>query len=224
MKMNQYAHAWSQSVQQSKRLNLPRNQRFIFFHNPRNWEVSTMTIGKKQLSLFIPKLNNLILEAGINNVRSVGSQIDYSYALAELQKQGCTVLLPEQHDYMVKYPVHGGFHYCTKFLEVEEVAGTVITTFNKEAFDQFKIELIQKGVIEIPHDHFIRLMLHQNQNKINRLSGQLHNPASKARYEKAIEFEKQVKQARERLKKYGVKAYEQRRQNEKINQSTSTTI
>ena len=67
-------------------------------------------------------------------------------------------------------------------------------------------------------------MLHQNQNKINRLSSQLHNPASKARYEKAIEFEKQVKQARERLKKYGVKAYEQRRQNEKINQSTSTTI
>ena len=118
---------------------------------------------------------------------------------------------------MVKYPVHGGYHYCTKFLQVEEVAGTVITTFDQSAFNEFKRNLMLQGVIELPHEHFTRLILHRNKNKINRLSNQLHNPSSKARYEEAIEFEKQVKQARDQIKKHGVKAYEQRRQNEKDN-------
>ena len=217
MKLNQYAHAWSDAVVQHKKLNLPRNQRFIFFHNPKNWEIAHFKNGRKETSLLLPSFNSLILEAGVNNVRANGNHIDYSYALAELQQQGCTVLLPEKFDYMVKYPVHNGYHYCTKFLQVEEVAGTVITTFDQSAFNEFKRNLMLQGVIELPHEHFTRLILHRNKNKINRLSNQLHNPSSKARYEEAIEFEKQVKQARDQIKKHGVKAYEQRRQNEKDN-------
>lgn len=224
MKMNQYAHAWSQSIQESKRLNLPKNQRFVFFHNPRNWEIANFKSGKKDTFLLLPKFNSLILEAGVNNVRANGSQIDYSYAVAELQKQGCTVIRPEDFDYMVKYPVHGGYHYCTKFLKVEEVAGTIITEFDHDSFNEFKRTLILNGVIQIPHEHFVRLLLHQNKTKINRLANQLHNPSSKARYEEALEFEKQVKQAKEELKKNGIKAYEQRRQSTKNNQSTSTAI
>ena len=218
MKLNQYAHAWSDAVQQQKRLNLPKNQRFIFFHNPRNWDIAKFKDGKKEVCLLLPSFNSLILEAGVNNVRANGNRIDYSYALAELTQQGCTILQPEKFDYMVKYPVHGGFHYCTKFLQVEEVAGTVITTFDDDAFNIFRRDLMAKGLIAVPHEHFIRLMLHQNKTKMNRLSSQLHNPASKARYEELEIYEKQVKQARDLIKKQGVKAYEQRRYNEKDNQ------
>ena len=106
MKINHIGHAWSKTVQETKRLRLQPKQRFIFFHNPKNWEIAEFKDGKKSIFLLLPSLNSLILEAGINGVRAQGKSIDYSIAVANLQSSGCTVLLPENHDYLVRYPVH----------------------------------------------------------------------------------------------------------------------
>lgn len=224
MKMNQYGHAWSKSVHETKKLNLPTEQRFIFFHNPRNWELAEFKDGRRTIQLLLPSLNSLILEAGVNGVRSNGSGVDYSLAIANLQSSGCVVLLPEQHDYMVCYPVHGGKHYTTKFTIIEDIAGTIIKSFDTEGFNDFRRMLVVNGHIQPPHKHFIRLMLSKIESTITRCSGDLHNPASKARYEKALLYEKQVKQAKEQIIKHGKKAYEFRKQNEKNNQSISKEI
>lgn len=221
MKMNKYGHAWSNTIETSKRLRLETKQRFIYFHNPRNWEIAEFKDGKKSYHLLLPSLNQLVLEAGINNVRAYGKNIDSSYAITTLQQQGCTVLDPSKIDYMVSYEVIGGKHYTDKFTIIEEIAGSVILSYDHESFNEFRRDLVLKGIIKPPHDHFVRLILRRNSTLLNRLSSKLHNPSAKARYDKAESFEKQVKQASELIKKQGVKAYEQRRQSKKDNQSTS---
>ena len=221
MKMNKYGHAWSNTIETKKRLRLETKQRFMYFHNPKNWGLGEFKDGKKSYHLLLPSLNQMILESGINNVRSYGKNIDSSHAVAVLQQQGCTVLDPSKIDYMVSYDVIGGKHYTDKFTIIEEIAGTVIRSYDHDSFNKFRRELVLKGVIELPHEHFIRLILRRNNSLLNRLSSQLHNPSVKARYEKAESFGNQVKQASQLIKKQGVKAYEQRRQSKKDNQSTS---
>lgn len=217
MKMNKYGHAWSNTIETNKRLRLEIKERFMYFHNPRNWELAEFKDGKKTYHLLLPVLNQMILEAGVNGVRSFGKSIDYNLAITNLQQDGCTVLDPSKIDYMVAYDVIGGKHYTDKFTIVEEIAGNVILSYNHEAFNDFRRKLIVDGIIDLPHDHFVRLILRRNNSLLNRLSGQLHNPSSKARYEKAELYSKQVKQASDLIKKQGVKAYEQRRQNTKDN-------
>lgn len=208
MKMNKYAHAWSNTIETNKRLRLEPKQRFMYFHNPRNWELAEFKDGRKSYHLLLPVLNQMILEAGVNGVRQFGKSIDYNLALTNLQQDGCTILDPAKIDYMVSYDVIGGKHYADKFTILEEIAGNVLLSYDHEGFNDFRRDLIVKGIIDLPHEHFIRLILRRNNSLLNRLSGQLHNPSSKARYEKAELYSKQVKQASESIKKHGIKAYE----------------
>ena len=215
MKMNHYGHAWSNTVESNKVLRMPTRERFMYFHNPRNWELAEFKDGKKTFHLLIPKLNQLILEAGVNGVRAFGKQIDYNLAITELQQEGCVVLDPSRIDYMVSYDVLGGKHFTDRFTIIEEIAGNVILSYDYEGFNDFRRQLVASGIIDIPHEHFVKLMLKRNSSMMNRLSSKLHNPAAKARYDKAELFSKHVKQASDLIKKQGIKAYEQRRQNAK---------
>lgn len=210
MKLNNLAHAWSDKVQEQKRMNLPTKTRFIFFHNPKNWELVTIPQSgkKKDRVLLLPQLSQLILQAGINGVRSNGRGVDPTMAIANLQSQGCTVLPPERHDYLVVFPVVGGKRFDSKFMEYEQIGTTVIKTFNHEKYNEFRIDLMKKGHIEPPHEHFVKLMIHANKPKINKYAKLLHEPSGKQKYDEALKYENDLKEASKQVKEKGVLAYE----------------
>lgn len=210
MKFKKYAHAWSEQVESTQRLNLAKKPRFILFHNPKNWELVTIKQSgkKKDKVYFLPKLNQLILSSGVNNVRQNGKTPDARIAIANLNADGCTVLAPEKHDYLVSYKVIGGKRYDTKFNEYEQIGSTIIQNFNHEAFNQFRKQLVLDGHIDLPHQHFIKLMILRNKPLINKYAKQQHEITGKMKYEEAIEFENSLKEVSKQVKEQGLKAYE----------------
>jgi len=209
MKFNGFAHAWSDQVKQQTRLNLPREPRFILFHNPKNWTLEKIkTTGKKKDSyLLLPKLNQLILQNGVNMVRQAGRSSDPTLAIANLQREGMTILHPEKHEYLVSYPVVGGVRFESKFVEYEKIGGTLIKHFHQDQYNEWRRELILNGDISTPHQHFIKLMIIENKVLINKYSKLQHDPSGKTKYEKALFIEGKLKELSKQVKEKGIEAY-----------------
>ena len=212
MKLQPYQHAWTESVSQNKRLNLETQPRFILFHNPKNWElVKHKPEGRKKSQwLLLPQLNQLMCVSGVNNVDDVGGRIDTTFATASLQKEGFTVLFPEQHNYLVSYPVTSGRRFDFVFNEYEQIGNTVIQTFNHQKYNEWKRQLIVNGTIQPPHEHFIKLMIHKVRPLIDKYSEMLHSPVGKKKYEEACERVEILEKQIELLKTKGKGIYGQR--------------
>jgi hypothetical protein len=208
MKLNNLAHPWSNVQSNKQKLKVKANSSFIYIHNPKNWELVNFKVDKKAVPRLLPKLGVLRLTPGVNLVRKNGNAINSSIAIANLEDRGFTIIDPNKFDYLRVYPCINGSRYEDRFTVFEQLGGSLITSFNHEEFNEFRCQLMREGALDLPHEHFIKLMINENQKLIDKYSQLQHNPNHAALYKNAIQKDKDLKQAKQALKKDGVIVYE----------------
>ncbi len=207
MKLNNLSHPWSTVQAEQKRLNIKKNSNFVFMHNPKNWEMCYISSGKKTKAVFLPQLSILRFTAGVNLVRMNGNTVNTGVAIAKAQDEGFTIIDPSKYDYIRVYPAIGGNRYEDAFTEFEQLGGSLIRTFNHDRFNEFRTKLMRESVLNLPHEHFIKLKIQENAKVLNKYAQLQHNPNHEALYQKALKKDKDLKQALEELKKEGVEVY-----------------
>jgi len=119
-------------------------------------------------------MDRSIVEADPHSV--IEGNICLNVSTANLNKEGYTTILPHQADFLRVYPAQNGKYYTTKFFKLENIAGELIKTLDKEAWAEFRIQLILDGVIRQPHPTILERIRIQRARHIDRYIRQQHIP------------------------------------------------
>ena len=213
--MNDYtkfAQPWEQKTQVQTRIPVAANSQFFYAHNPENWELkmfdSTDKKSKKQIPVLLPVLSTMSETPGVNGTRAIGGNVDSTIMRTNLQNQGWTILNKKKHDYLTVYPAHKGNYHTSKWLTMEKVGMRIIEHFDNAGFDQWRLQLMQNGDLELPHPKIAELRLITMSRALSRLERDQHIPEVLARLKTKQTEYKNTKQAIERIKKLGKRAYE----------------
>lgn len=194
MDYSSIAQPWAQPSGQTPRLPVRANFPIFLKHHGKGWRFEYLTIkgkGKaadKTIGAWLPNIQLEYERPGVNGIRTDGRNIDSTLRQANLNKEGYTTILPHQADFLRVYPAQNGKYYTTKFFKLENIAGELIKTLDKEAWAQFRIQLILDGVIRQPHPTILERIRIQRARHIDRYIRQQHIPELAAKM-KAIEAE-----------------------------------
>ena len=217
MNYESISQPWVERTQTETRLPKRANSRFVFAHNPENWELKMYpaTIetdeGKRKrqsIPVLLPVLTSLPETPGVNATRAVGKRLDSSTMRARMQDIGWTLLDASKHDYMRVYPANRGNYHTTKYIRFEQIGRRIIEHFDHEKFDDWRLSLVRDGHINPPHPQIASLMLISMNRAMSRLERDQHIPEVASRLKSKQEKYKNTKKAIDRLEKYGAKAYE----------------
>jgi len=215
MNYDDMAQPWSTQATAQTRLPLKSNARYFLAHNPENWELrlfetTTSTDDsrkRKQVPVLLPMLSSIPEVAGVNGTKQVGKHIDSGLMRTQLQDHGWTILDAGKHDYMRIYPAQKGNYHTSKWISFEKVGRRVIQKFDADGFDQWRLELMQKGAITPPHPEIAALKLIKMDRAMSRLERDQHIPEVSARLKSKQAQYKQIKAAIQRVEDKGVHAY-----------------
>lgn len=219
MKFNELAQPWQSNPTKAPRLPIKANHSFFWMHHPKNWELHIFEIQPKRkkgedvsdpklVPLWIPKLTKLIERPGINNVVHYGSQISSSYAQSNFIERGFDILQHNEHDYLRIYPAQGGRFYTHKFVELELIGQELLRTTNREAYAEWRKDLVKNGYLEIPHAGIIRLIIKKMDDGITMLKKKISSPAQQEELAQEEHKLTYAQIALDNLKTLGKKAYE----------------
>lgn len=204
------AQPWQEATAPQRRLPIKSNVLFYLMHHPKNWDLIEVMRknAKKPRYYWLPNLNRLICEPGINNVRGSKANPDTTYARAELAEQGYTILDPAKHDYLRIYPAHRGNFYALKWQNYELLGNDLIKTTDRNGYSDFKRELVASGIIELPHPEILKRIIIKQSELINMHASKPHIPAAVIAKDAALEKLENMRAAAEAIQKNGVQAYE----------------
>ena len=200
-----FAQPWQDQKRTRELLPTPSNNPWFYAHHPFNWELAHIKRGKKTTPILVPQLKTIQEMAGVNGVRDNG---DNTLLLGKIKRKGYTIIDPNVTDYMRVYPAHGGNYYGSKFDHMENLAGRLIKTFQHDEFLKFRMGLVAAGAIQLPHEHVLKLLRLDLQDKINQYSTDQHNPGIKSRMEKAQQKLEDIEKAIADLQEKGLSNYE----------------
>ena len=215
MNYDNMAQPWSTQAATQTRLPINSNSRYFFAHNPENWELKLFekttteeTKRKKQtVPVLLPVLSSIPEEPGVNGTKSVGRHVDSGVMRTHLMDSGWTILDTGKHDYMRIYPAHKGNYHTSRWISFEKVGKRIIQKFDADSFDEWRLQLMKKGVIAVPHPQIAALKLIQMDRAISRLEREQHIPEVNARLKSKQAKYKQIKAAIARVEQNGVNAY-----------------
>ena len=182
MDYSNIAQPWAQPSGQAPRLPVRGNFPLFLKHHGKSWRFEYLTIkgkGKakdKRLGVWLPDIQTEYERPGVNGIRTDGRNIDSSLRQANLNKDGYVVILPHQVDYLRVYPAQGGKYYTTKFFKLENVAGELMKSLDREEWAKFRIKLILDGIIRLPHPTIMERIRIQRARHIDRYVRQQHIP------------------------------------------------
>lgn len=182
MDYSSIAQPWAQPSGQTPRLPVRANFPIFLKHHGKGWRFEYLTSkgkGKaadKTIGAWLPNIQLEYERPGVNGIRTDGRNIDSTLRHANLNKDGYTVILPHQADFLRVYPAQNGKYYTTKFFKLENIAGELIKTLDKEAWAEFRIQLILDGVIRQPHPTILERIRIQRARHIDRYIRQQHIP------------------------------------------------
>jgi hypothetical protein len=215
MDYTNYAQPWM--VEQNAAVVLPTrpNSRFFYKHHPRNWELWHFETAPKTTKkpavlrpVWLPKLRGHHETAGVNGSRSNGRTVDSSLARTKMIDIGWQIISPTDHDYLRRYPCRGGFYYADKFTKLENLGGDLVTSFDHDAFAEWRVELMKNGDIKLPHETFLKRQINLLSRRINRITRDQHIPEIAAKLKALQSMYDDMRTALEDVKKTGVGHYE----------------
>ena len=212
MKLNSLSQPWQVQKSVNERLPLAPRPRFIWMHHPQNWElVSFREEGEKRAKvnhLLLPMFTTLIARDGVNEVRSAGKTADDSVAKARFMNQGLTILDPLKYNYLVTYPANGGTYHTDRFEILEKIGNVIVKDYDYDAYNEFRRNLMKEKVFDLPHEHFIKLMMIDNRRSIDKYIKDQHIPESAVKLSKYQNIGRNLKTAIQNIKKKGYSVYE----------------
>jgi hypothetical protein len=216
MKYEDIAQPWQQQQQASVVIPTRSNNRFFYKHHPKNWvlyyfETQVMT-GKAKKTIkkpvWLPDLQAHHETPGVNGSRGYKNNPDSGMTRTRLLDKGISVLHPNQHDYLRSYPARGGQYWSTKFANLENLGGELIITFDDEAFAHWRLELMQKGALRVPHKQFLQRKQAEIQRRIERHTRSQHIPEIAAKLQGLKDLLTDMQSATNDVTTNGVNHYE----------------
>ena len=212
MNYNTIAQPWNQPSQPNVVLPTPPNQSFFMKHNPRLWDFEAIetTSGKKKTTkwMWLPKIDTEYERAGVDGIRISGRTVDSSLRKAQLTRDGWNILEPSTHDYLRVYPCRGGKFYENKWTTLENIAGQMISTFDRVEFNHWRVTLMADGVLKLPHPNILRRIVIGQRRSIDRYVRQQHIPELAAKLKSIQKLVDDMNAAIEAITNEGVKVYE----------------
>lgn len=152
-----------------------RQPRFIYKSHPHRW----MFTGKE----WLPLLGTLKIDPGVDGVTENGGT---DLAVAANMRRGWQIIQPsdprlgEYQDYMVAMPhAAGGNSYVDPFQTISVEAGRMFVEEGGENYHAFLRHLISSGIVQPMTPNVLKLKLHDEQKKVERLQGAVAvNPAN----------------------------------------------
>tara|TARA_R100000664_G_C2756524_1_gene144435 strand:- start:1889 stop:2530 length:642 start_codon:yes stop_codon:yes gene_type:complete len=212
MNYENIAQPWQTTAQQHITLPVRANNRFFYKHHPKNWELYYFEIdtGKKIINkpVWLPDLHVHHETPGVNGTRGFTGNPDSGLTRTRLVDKGWVVINANQHDYLRKYPARKGAYWADKFTRLENIGGELVKTFEHDNFAKWKLELMQNGVISLPHKTFLQRKMMDTQRRIQRHTRNQHIPEIAAKLQGLQDLHDDMKKAAADLEKNGVKHYE----------------
>lgn len=183
MNYEDIAQPWQTTAQQQITLPTRSNNRFFYKHHPKNWELyyfETEGKGKKpetvRKAVWLPDLHIHHETPGVNGTRGFTNNPDSGLARTRLVDKGWTIINPSQHDYLRKYPARKGSYWADKFTTLENIGGELVKSYRHDLFAGWRLELMKKGVLQLPHKTFILRKMMDVQRRIERHTRNQHIP------------------------------------------------
>lgn len=159
-------------------LNIPPNHPFHLMHHPLSWE-HIAGEGEKT-GEWLPTFASLKEDPGVNGVRQTQFGPDSSQARLNFQDNGYTIIDYGSHEYLTRHLTRsGGYYYCLIWSSPKQVANKVFWALDNEKFNQFRRELIEKGVIDKPEPEILELLCDRWRRRIERHARNQHIPEIK---------------------------------------------
>ena len=209
------AQPWSLAAPGVQHLPIDPNHPFYYRHWPANWDfkIFEITKGKKQVDcpVFLPSVDMERVVPGVNGVHQIRNEIgDPSSRLGKLRQQGHIILEPTEHDYIRVYPAkYGAKHHAPKWQQFRVLAGQVISKFDRDEFDRWRIQLIIAGTIPLPDPHFMELYIIQARKQPARLIPSQHLTEVKAQLDLLYKRIRDMESAMATIKSKGTAYYEE---------------
>ena len=158
------------------RINLNANAPFFYMHSPLSWEYEDSE------DTWLPVLSELTEEAGVNGVQQNGKVSDSTYARVHFMDQGYTILDYSELKYLARYKCRaGGYYYCDIHARPKDIAGHVIWTLDRKAYNKWRKSLVEEGYIEQVDPDICDMLTDRFQKRLRRLFREQHIPEIKAK-------------------------------------------
>ena len=211
MNYEDIAQPWQTTAQQQITLPTRSNNRFFYKHHPKNWELHYFeTQGKKPIRkpVWLPELHVHHETPGVNGTRGFTNTPDSGLARTRLVDKGWTIINPAQHDYLRKYPARKGSYWADKFTTLENIGGELVKSYRHDLFAEWRLELMQKAVLQLPHKTFIQRQMMDVQRRIERHTRNQHIPEIAAKLKGLQDLHSDMKLALQDLEKNRIEHYE----------------
>lgn len=205
---------------QSKLLPAKPNHPFFYKWHPANWQyeyfdipVETGTGKNKKTEVqkkgfFVPHIRMERIVPGVNGVHQIRNEIgNPSSRIGKLQQEGWIYLNPDQFDYMKMYQVRGGMYHVPKWLDVNVIAGRLITKMDNVSKSKWAIGLMMNGVLPKAESHFWELMIVDYRKRPQRFMKQQHIPEIKKKIDKDYRIIDDMKESLASFEAQGLDIY-----------------
>jgi len=215
MDYSNIAQPWAAPTGNMPVLPVAPNNSLFFKHSPKNWTFEQITVTAKKKTdpttrfIWLPEVQTEYERPGVNGIRAYGRNVDSANRQADLQRDGWTIIRPNQVDYMRVYPCNGGQYYTTRFVKLESIAGDVITTYDREGFARFRLQMLLDMVIKMPHYAMLEKIRLRRARHIDRYVRQQHIPQLAAKMVKVQDEVEEMRKAIEAIKTDARGYYEQ---------------
>jgi len=187
------AQPWAPQNPHNAQLVLPTRANHPMFAKwwPANWiwqefQITEIIPNKKgdkdkeiqtTVGVFVPNIEFEQIRPGVNGVRQIRGELgDVSNRIGQLQREGWIYLDPKRHDYVRMYDARGGKYYTDRFTDVRVLANRVIKTFDRNAFNQWALQLLVAGELGAVEPEFWKLFVTDFRKRPDRLIRQQHIP------------------------------------------------
>ena len=209
------AQPWSMAAPGVQNLPIDPNHPFYYRHWPATWDFKIFKITKSKKTvecpLFLPSVDMERVVPGVNGVHQIRNEIgDASSRMGKLRQQGHIILEPTEHDYIRVYPAkYGGKHHAPKWQNFRVLAGQVISKFDIENFDQWRIQLVIDRIIPLPDPHFMELYVINARKEPARLIPSQHLTEVKKELDQIYKKIRDMEEAMAKIQEKGIAYYQE---------------
>lgn len=169
--------SWTGKSQKDEAPKLPiiPNAPFYLLHSPFSWDLAQL----KDEWVWLPSFGELYEIAGVNGVQETRQGADSTYSRMKLEEKGILVL-PREFGYLTRYETKfGGYHYRLLWDVPKIIGNKVYWNLNEDEYNQWRLDLLESGVINPPEIEVIEAKRALLDRKIDRKIKFQHVPEVK---------------------------------------------
>lgn len=188
----------------------PTQNLFVYLDVPDEKNAGKGVQKTKKKGFFVPHLRMERIASGVNGVKQIKGEIgDPAPRMIQLQKMGCIILRPEDHDYIRRYRTQKGPYFHTlRFQTLRFKANKVIREMDKEGYQKWAISLMVEKKLSEFEPAFLEALIAKKERIPEKYIKTQHLPEVKSHLDAIYKEIKDMKAFVSEWQKKGIKIFE----------------